>query len=135
MVALNRQKVLVPVLLAKHELVFIGWPDDPFAAIAIDAACVVIRCWVDLKLQSLRNIDRPGLEARVEEDTAIAVAYASESERELEVFVILGGLKISIGFRDRISLENAVLDGPLLNPYGVPASQIHSIKELHPLQI
>src|SRR5437867_13131643 len=92
MIPLNDQQIFIPVLLPEHILVFHCRPDDPLPAIAIDAAGMLIGGRVDLELQSLRNIRRSRLEARMEENPAIAVAYTPEPEGKLEVFVVLCGL-------------------------------------------
>src|SRR5947208_5327575 len=135
MIPLNDQQIFIPVLLPEHILVFHCRPDDPLPAIAIDAAGMLIGGRVDLELQSLRNIRRSRLEARMEENPAIAVAYTPEPEGKLEVFVVLRGLQVSIAIGSGIPVDNSILDDPLFGANGLPSAEVHSVEELHPLRV
>src|SRR5207248_5708774 len=87
------------------------------------------------ELQALADVRRARLEVRVEEDATVAISFTPETKRHLEIFVILGGLQISILTGNGFSVNSTVLDRPFLVSHFNPAAEITAVEDLHPLFI
>src|SRR6478752_1338036 len=126
-VAFHFQEVLVPVAEPHDRLVFRCGPDDPLAAIAVNAAGVFVDGAVHFELKPLGDVGRAGLEVGMEEDAAVPVAFTPEFQRQLEVLVELRRLQIAVLGRQRLTMDDAVFDRPFLLADFDPAGQIPAV--------
>ena len=88
---------------------------------------------IDLKLQALRNIGRPWRECGVEEDAAIAVAYAFEPERKLEILIRFLRLKVAVVFVKPFPMYQAVFNCPAFFTDLHPPVEIITVEQLDPI--
>jgi hypothetical protein len=132
-VAFYFEGVFVPVAFADVELIFGGGPDDPAAAVAVDAAGVLADAAIDFELEAARDVGGAGFEVDVEEDAGVAAADALELEGHVEVFVVLGGLEVAVGFGGGFAFDFAVFDGPLFFADFDPAGEILAVEEVDPV--
>src|SRR5262249_17270665 len=116
-------------------LVFGRGPGDPLAAVAVETAGVMVGRAVDFELHPLRDVGCAFLEARVEEDAAVAVALQLEAEGKPEVLVVLFGLEIAVLFGHADAVNGPVFDGPLLLPDWRPAAEVLAVKQRDPLLV
>ena len=75
----------------------------------------------------------PGLNSEWKKNAAIAVAFALEADRHVEIFVVLDGFQVAVFFRDGLAVDGAVVDDPLFLANLGPAGKILAVEELDPV--
>ena len=88
---------------------------------------------VDFELQALGNIGGAGFESGVEKDSAVAIAFAPETERKLEILERPFGLKIAVVFGQAAPVDDSVFYRPTLVADLYPAAKVLAIKEWFPI--
>jgi hypothetical protein len=122
-------KIVVPITYPYDTLVFRRRPNHPPAPVlGVYARRVMHHFAVNLKLHPLCHIRGSRFEFSMEEDAAVAVAHALETQGKLKVFVVFVSLQIPVVLGQAFSVDQPIFYRPALLADPGPPVQIVSVE-------